>query len=55
MKVRLYKPHTHAETRYEPGPEGIELDVEKHDAEFMKSVGVLDKPSASEPPASTAN
>lgn len=50
MKVRLYKPHTHAGKRYTPGPEGIELEVNASDAETMKAFGVLDKPEA---PAST--
>lgn len=44
MKVRIYKPHTHDGVDYVPGPEGIEIDVESHDADFLKKHGVLDKP-----------
>lgn len=49
MKVRIYKPHTHAGKHYTPGPEGVELDVEKHDAEFLKGIGALDKPAPAPP------
>jgi hypothetical protein len=27
MKVRIFKPHTHAGTRYLPGPDGLVIDV----------------------------
>lgn len=52
MKVRIYKPHTHAGVRYEPGPEGLEIDIPAHDVEYLnKHTDVCKKP-ASEKPAS---
>jgi hypothetical protein len=27
MKVRIFKPHTHAGTHYVPGPEGLDIEV----------------------------
>lgn len=49
MKVRIYTPVTQAGKRHVPGPQGIELDVAPHDAEFLKKLGVLDKPAAIKP------
>lgn len=46
MKVRIYKPHTHAGLKHVPGPTGISLDVSTQDAAFLKAQGVLDPPSA---------
>ena len=45
MKVRIYKPHTHAGKRYTPGPEGIEIDVAEHDARFLDRAGLLTPPA----------
>lgn len=42
-KVTIYRPHTHAGTRYTPGPEGIEIEVDTAAAKFIKDVGA-DKP-----------
>lgn len=44
MKVRIYKPHTHAGTLHHPGPDGIDLDVSETDAVFLQAAGVLDGP-----------
>lgn len=49
MKVRIYKKHTHNGKRLVPGPEGIEIEVAAHDAEFLKKAGVLDKPEPPKP------
>lgn len=49
MKVRIYKPHTHAGQLYQPGPDGIDLDVSDADAAFLKAGGVLDGPQPVEP------
>ncbi|MEN1942656.1 hypothetical protein WCE55_02190 [Luteimonas sp. MJ293] len=40
MKVRIYQPHTHAGKRYTPDAEGIEIEVSKTDAAFLKQAGV---------------
>lgn len=45
MKVRIYKPHTHAGKRYTPGPEGIEIEVAEHDAQFLERAGLLTPPA----------
>ena len=46
MKVRIYKPHTHAGKRYTPGPEGVEIEVREADARFLERAGVLTAPAA---------
>lgn len=46
MKVRIYKPHTHAGKRYAPGPDGIDLDVSPRAAEYLAKHGVTTKPEA---------
>ncbi len=48
MKVRIYKPHTHAGQLYQPGPYGIDIDVSETDAAFLQSAGVLDGPQSVE-------
>ena len=40
MKIRIYKPHTHAGRRYTPGPEGIEIEVSKSDAAYLERAGI---------------
>lgn len=40
MKIRIYKPHTHAGRRYTPGPEGMEIEVSKSDAAYLERAGV---------------
>lgn len=54
MKVRIYKPHTHARVRHVPGPSGIELDVSPDTAAFLKQHGVLDPPKPAKAPAKAA-
>lgn len=48
MKVRIYKPHTHAGRRYTPGPEGIEIEVSKSDAAYLERAGVTTPAVAAE-------
>lgn len=48
MKVRIYKPHTHAGRRYNPGPEGIEIEVSKSDAAYLERAGVTTPAVAAE-------
>ncbi|HIY72253.1 MAG TPA: hypothetical protein H9827_12400 [Candidatus Luteimonas excrementigallinarum] len=40
MKIRIYKPHTHAGRRYTPGPEGMEIEVSKSDAAYLERAGI---------------
>ncbi|GAB3755181.1 hypothetical protein [Lysobacter olei] len=44
MKVRIYRPHTHQRVAYEPGPDGIVLEVSATDAAFLNRLGTLDPP-----------
>ena len=53
MKIRIFKPHTHAGKRYEPGPEGVELDVNEHDAKFIRDRGLHERPKPDLPAATT--
>lgn len=46
MKVRIYKPHTHAGKRYTPGPEGLDIEMEPHSAEWLKKHTDVCKPPA---------
>lgn len=47
MKVRIYKPHTHAGTKHVPGPDGLEIDLPEHDAKWLKEhTDVCKKPEA---------
>lgn len=48
MKVRIYKPHTHAGRRYSPGPDGIEIEVSKSDAAYLERAGVTTPAVAAE-------
>lgn len=56
VKVRIFKPHTHAGVKHVPGPEGKEIEVPEHDAAWLREQGVLDrpgtKPAADAKPAS---
>lgn len=55
MKVRIYKPHTHAGTRHEPGPDGLEIDIPDHDAKWLKEhTDVCKKPEQPVPTAASA-
>lgn len=44
MKVRIYRPHTHAGIRYTPGPEGVELEVSKQVADFLEKRELTKRP-----------
>lgn len=46
MKVRIYKPHTHADVRHVPGPDGIEIDVSEQDKAFLDRAGITARPLA---------
>lgn len=48
MKIRIYKPHTHAGRRYNPGAEGIEIEVSESDAAYLKQAGVTTPAVATE-------
>lgn len=48
MKIRIYKPHTHAGRRYTPGPEGMEIEVSKSDAAYLERAGVTTPAVAAE-------
>lgn len=45
-KVRIYRPHTHAGKRYTPDPEGVEIEVNAADAEFLEAIGATRRPGA---------
>lgn len=45
MKVRIYKPHTHAGKRHAPGPEGVEIDVSPQGLKFIQAHGINVPPS----------
>jgi hypothetical protein len=47
MKVRIFKPHTHAGTRYLPGPDGLVIDVPADAAAFLRTHGAQGVASAS--------
>ena len=54
MKVRLYRPHTHGDQKFNPPPEGMDVDLPEHDVKWLKeNTKVLDKPAA-EPKSSPA-
>lgn len=36
MNVRIFKPHTHAGTHYEPGPEGLVIEVPADAADWLE-------------------
>jgi hypothetical protein len=35
MKVRIFKPHTHAGTHHVPGPEGLDIEVPADAARWL--------------------
>lgn len=53
MKTRIYQPHTHADKHYNPGPEGVEVDLPPHAIEWLKAnnPGVLERPAPVMPAA----
>lgn len=60
IKIRIYKPHTHAGVSYLPGTDGVDLEVSKADAEFIRNLGLDRKPGVSaeakaKPDASASN
>lgn len=55
MKVRIYKPHTHAGKRYTPGPEGVEIEVGQADVDFLRNTGVMTPPEAAATPATAGD
>lgn len=50
MKVRIYKPHTHAGMRYEPGPDGMDIEVDEASAKFITTVGADKAPDKVDKP-----
>lgn len=51
-KIRIYKKHTHNDVEYNPGPEGIEIEVDEVSAKFIREHDVHKKPgvaAAAEP------
>lgn len=52
MKVRIYQPHTHGDTRFDPPSGGMEVDLPEHDVKWLKEhTKVLDKPNEDAKPA----
>ena len=48
MKVTLYKPHTHAGKHYQPGPEGMQVDLPADAVAWLRAhTDVLNNPKAS--------
>jgi hypothetical protein len=35
MKIRIFRPHTHAGRHYVPGPEGLDIDVPTDAAKWL--------------------
>ena len=47
MKVRLYRPHTHGDQRFDPPAGGMDVDLPEHDVKWLKDhTKVLEKPEA---------
>lgn len=46
MKVRIYKPHTHAGKKYNPPPEGVEIEVSQAAAKWLRDQGLTERPVA---------
>lgn len=46
MKVRIFKPHTHADVRHTPGPDGVEINVSAQDKAFLDRAGITTRPPA---------
>lgn len=44
VKVRIFKPHTHAGVKHEPGPEGKEIEVSPAAAAWLKEQGLTERP-----------
>lgn len=44
MKVRIYKPHTHAGVALTPGADGIDIEVTAPEADFLRAKGLLQPP-----------
>lgn len=60
VKIRIYQAHEHAGVQYNPGAEGVEIEVSKTDADFIKSIGIDQKPGVvleakAKPDASASN
>lgn len=45
-RLYIYAPHTHAGVRYDPPPEGVEIEVSAQDAEFLRELGKTTPPAA---------
>lgn len=44
VKVRIFKPHTHAGVKHVPGPEGKEIEVSPAAAAWLKEQGLTERP-----------
>lgn len=53
-KVRIYKPHTHAGKRIQPGPEGAEIEVTASQLEWLRRNGLTTRPQAAAEEAAPA-
>lgn len=52
MKVRIYKPHTHAGKKFNPPAEGMDVDLPEHAIKWLRdNTKVLDKPKTDPAPA----
>lgn len=51
VKVRIFKPHTHAGQKLAPPPEGLEIEVTQPEAAWLKEQGLDKRP---EPPKAAA-
>lgn len=49
MKLTVYTPGSHRGQRYNPGPEGIELDVTEDQAAFLHRQGATTRPGSAKP------
>lgn len=50
MKVTLYQPHTHAGTRYVPGPKGLQVDLPADAVAWLRAnTRALDNPMPAAP------
>lgn len=54
VKVRIFKPHTHAGQKLVPPPEGLEIEVSPADAAWLKEQGVDKRPDTPAKPAPAA-
>jgi hypothetical protein len=57
MKVRIFKPHTHAGVRHVPGPEGLVIELPREAAEYAIAQGAQPATPATriEPPLAAAD